>query len=248
MAERRLNILGMGVVTDEIGHIGELSSAARLQKMDVLDPSSVIKQDSLTQLALRAAHQAWTMADPAIGDPERTGLIMQTEWGAIDSTVAYLDSMLEAEGKYASPRHFSRSVYSSVASAAAIHFGIKGPCETLTFDRFPIHGSLVQAWRFLGAKRCDRVLLIWGEQNGNVACHLARLAGEKLGIPKFRRYLKSDLGAGAVAVLVGSGAGIASLDIDQWDERAALEIKRRPFAMDGAVDLVTDILSSMPRL
>src|SRR4051812_46381647 len=122
-----LDVFGAGLVTYAHGDVRRVAGEA--PEFDILEEALVEGQEVLAGLAIRAAHQAWTMAGMQLFDRERVGMIFVTAWGTIDATVAYLESMLEAEGRYASPRHFSRSVFSSVTSCVAIHFGIHGPCE-----------------------------------------------------------------------------------------------------------------------
>jgi hypothetical protein len=238
MTNRRLGILGAGVVTESITHIREL--APHSPATTLIDPAALAPHDALSQLGLSAVHQAWTMAGMKDVSSERVGLLVQSAWGTVDSTVAYLESMLEADGKYASPRHFSRSVYSSVASTAAIHFGIRGPCQTLVFAERPIGGMLQQAWRLLTADRCDRVVALWVDQGGAVAADLARRAAEQLHRREFARY--AELGHGAVAVVLGREAGRVSVDLETWDEAAAMrradERGGKRFALDAAVEFV----------
>jgi 3-oxoacyl-(acyl-carrier-protein) synthase len=124
-------------------------------------------------------------------------------WGTMESTEAYLESMLAEEGRYASPRHFSRSVFSSVASVMAIHFGIHGPCETLSFDEGLVAGAMMRAWGLLAARRCQRVLVVWAEECRKIAEHLALQAVKKLGKNEYSRYVERGVGEGAVAVVVG---------------------------------------------
>ncbi len=240
-----LNISGMGIVTDTIRHVNELipSSQKNLAPAEQLDPATVSNQDALTQLALRAIHQAWTMASLATIDGERIALIVQSSWGNIDSTAAYLESMFAADGRYASPRHFSRSVYSSVTSVAAIHFHIQGPCETLAFDEAPLLGALRQAWRLLCTHRANRVVIVWCEQAGDLAADLAKKAAEQLHRRDFQRYVDQGLGFGAVALVVGLQPGPISLDLDHWNEDtfAPRPTDGKPFAMDTAVTLLRSL-------
>jgi 3-oxoacyl-[acyl-carrier-protein] synthase II len=239
-----LVVEGVGIVTDAYGSVRELAVDADdehkpvLQTAEVLDPAVVAGQDVLAQLVIRAGHQAWTMA--GLGDvaPERIGLLFVSEWGTIDATVAYLETMLEAGGRYASPRHFTRSVYSSVASVTAIHFGIRGACETLVFPspaEDPVRGALVQARRMLRARRADRVMIVWAEQAAEIAQDLCRRAVRELGRKDVERY-GEELGFGAVAVVVGLGEGEVRINGGRG--------KGRPFVMERAVGVVMGFLRS----
>ena len=163
-------------------------------------------------------------------------------WGTADSTVAYLESMLE-EGGGALPRHFSRSVYSSVVSIMAIHFKIHGPCETLAFATDPVRGRCGRARRQLLRVRAG------GAGDGGVggagfsrlcAGRMRRAVGQ-LGQQEYRRYA-DGLGYGAVAVGVGreETGGFCLVNPEEVRE---VEVKNLPFAMDGALGFVAELLS-----
>jgi hypothetical protein len=140
-------------------------------------------------------------------------------------------------------------VFSSVAAAAAIHFGIHGPCETLCFPGRPVTGALQSARRLLAAKRCAQVLVVWAEQAAEIAAHLCALAAERLHRQEFARYAMQPLGFGAVALVLAlpgqhDRAGrIASLTADALATVDAVRPSGRPFAMDGAVRLVEKLLA-----
>ena len=251
MLPMELGIFGAGLSTDAIEHVSNLVDAGTPRTWTeacavagLIDSAALGGHDVLSQLALRAIHQAWHMADLSPIPGTRVGMIVQTSWGAIDSTAAYLESMLEADGRYASPRHFSRSVYSSVASIAAIHFGIKGPCETLVFDQWPILGALRQAWRMLATKCAERVVIVWCEQAGELASDLAKKAAKRLHRREFDRYQNNDLGFGAIALVVGPPGGLATLHLNSFDEAdlSSHEKPGMPFAMDNAVSLLQLLL------
>ncbi|HUO07604.1 MAG TPA: beta-ketoacyl synthase chain length factor [Phycisphaerae bacterium] len=247
----RLDIHGVGLVTDRYGSVHEVAGSAGGEPGDllrcatVLEESAVASHDVLAQLAIRAIHQAHSMARLEEISGEEIGLLFQTSWGMIDSTVAYLESMLAENGKYASPRHFSRSVYSSAASLAAIHFGIHGPCETLTFEREILSGPLRQAGRMLAARRCERVIVVWAEQASEVAGDLAVRAARQLHRREYEPYVRGGVGYGAIAAVVGLEGGIGSVEIGELamlDFAAIGEGEGKPFAMEAAMGLVRRVL------
>ena len=240
--KKELGILGAGIVTDAISHVSEIWDSPAAAHAERMDTEAFGSQDALSQLGLRAVHQAWTMAGMEEVAGEKIGLIVESAWGNVDSTVAYLESMFEAEGRYASPRHFSRSVYSSVASAAAIHFGIRGPCETLVFAQRPVGGVLGQAWRLIATRRCERVVALWVDQGGELAADLTRRAAEGLKRREFARYEERGLGYGAVAVVMAADGGMGRVNLEEWDEAEASRRAEgrggKRFALDGAVEFL----------
>jgi 3-oxoacyl-[acyl-carrier-protein] synthase II len=252
-----LAVHGLGLTTDTFPSAAALA-AALLPPVPFappaaapLDPAAVASHDPLTQLALRAAHDALTaaglLAAPAgASSGDRLGLLFVTAWGTIDATVGYLDSMLDAAGRYASPRHFSRSVYSAVASAVAIHFKIHGPCETLSFPEAAVPAALRQARRLLAAGRADRVLVVWADQSAAIARDLAARAVGQLHRREYARYLP-DLGQGAVGLVVGlpDGSSPATLDLAQLPALTmpATRPPQPPFPSDAALALAAGLLA-----
>jgi 3-oxoacyl-(acyl-carrier-protein) synthase len=234
MMERWVSVLGAGLAAEGVA----------LRCGEVLDPAAVAGEERLAGLAIRAAHQALHAAgmgrlEGVTG--EQVGLVYVSAWGSVDATVGYLESMLEGDGKHASPRLFSRSVYSGVASALAIWFGAKGPCETLAFEPDEaVSGALVAAWRLLAAKRCTRVIVVWAEQAAAIAEDLARRAAEQLGRKEYARYA-AGLGEGAAAVVVGlEEGGMARVDCSAARGR---RWEGKPFAMDGAAAFVAGLVT-----
>jgi hypothetical protein len=249
--DRKLSLHGIGLVTDQYDSLTAFAhslprknSPATTITPDLLDPSTIAQHDTLTQLALRAAHQAYSASNLAAIPAERIGLLFISTWGTIDSTVAYLDSMLDADGRYASPRHFSRSVYSAVASTLAIHFKIQGPCETLSFPDAPIPSALRQAFRLLHAHRADRLLVLWADQSAPIAQDLARRAADQLARKEYARYAPPNPpGQGAVALVLGRHDVHAPLNF-ACESLPLPPSPLNPFPTDSALGLVSLLLTS----
>ena len=239
MTPPTLQISGLGLITDHYPSIHSL--APNLPPTAPLDPALLSPHDTITQLALHAIHQAHHMANLEQIPSDQIALLFQTTWGMIDSTAAYLESMLADAGKYASPRHFSRSVYSSAASLAAIHFKIHGPCETLTFERQPVTGPLHHARRLLAANRCKRVIITWADQTNDLAADLATRAARQLHRRQYQPYIDRGVGFGAVALVAG-------LDPAPWQlnlataQNEALESNEKPSPMTPALTLLRQLL------
>lgn len=158
--------------------------------------------DPVVQYAFAAIEQAWRAAglEQSPISRQRIGLILFSRWGAIDSTAAYLESMFDADGRYASPLRFTRSVYSSVASLAAIHFHIHGPCETLAHDAWIATGVLERADDLLSNAHLDAVLVCWADQSSPLGIDLCDRAVRRLKRRELARYTRGDCGYGAVAM------------------------------------------------
>jgi hypothetical protein len=243
MPDKTLALLGAGVVTDAYADVTELArDVGASLHADVLNPETLAALDPLPALAIRSLHQAFSMAG-AKGH-EHTALIVVTQWGMIDATVSYLDTMLEANGKFASPRHFTRSVYSAATSLVAIHFGINGPCQSLAFDSNEdvVTGALAQAWRLLAAGRCDRVALVWGDQQHPLAVELAQRAARDLRRKEYEPYAHGA-GFGAVAAVLGLQGGLRRLPIANPEK---IPVRGHPYPTDPALSWLANILSHPP--
>jgi|GEM_PF-2577582 hypothetical protein len=134
-------------------------------------------------------------------DTERIGLLYVSQWGSINQTVAYLESMLADNGLYASPRLFTRSVYSAVASQTTIELGIHGGCETLAFVNLPVCRMLQRAWCLLATGRLDAVIALWADLVEEPAMHLCQRAAAELQHPELARFTQPGGGSVALALV-----------------------------------------------
>lgn len=179
------------------------------------DPGDAAKLeglDAVSQLAISAIGQAWQRAhlDQGIVPSDRIALLLYSAWGQVDSTMAYLESMWADGGRFASPRHFSRSVHSSPTAMAAIHFGIHGPCQTLVHDAWPVCAALERADDLLSGGHADAVVVCWADQPAVVAVDLCRRAARDLHQSQFARFAVSQAHGGAVAAVVSVNAAMAA--------------------------------------
>ncbi len=261
----KLFVQGMGVTTVEWPRLAGLMAAvaprhawrARAEEMEAMDEEKVAGMEVVAALGVRAVHEALAMAgegetsnENQLAPPtesggftggfggalgEKTGMVFVSGWGMVDATVGYLESMLAEGGKYASPRHFSRSVYSSGPSVMAIALGIRGPCETLVFDDEPVMRALARAEAMLEMERAERVVVCWADQAGEIVSDLARRAAEKLGKREYRRYVEEGVGQGATAMVVARERGKWGLEWGMDESFNLNTIKVKPFPMDAAV-------------
>lgn len=212
--------------------------------------------DDISQHAFRALNEALQHAGAASRSQlmDNTALVMLSTWGPMDNTVAFLDSMLESNGRYTSPRHFTRSVYSSVASHAAIYFGIHGACETLAHGEWPICAVLDRAADILTAGRVDQVIVCWADQRSAVATDLCRRCVTGLGRKEFSRFTGNEIGYGAVAMVLKRAEDGTNtiLTVGAW-ENAVRPAKPGPgyfnlnlhaYPTDGAIELLAAIIEA----
>lgn len=210
--KQALGILSVGICASPFAHINQFkqwlerhahasqteTGASEPQTPDIFDRAdrptiADVAADALRQVAPAAA---------TVATAERTALLYSSVWGDIPATHEYLESMLADAGKYASPRAFTRSIYSTAAAMAAIALGIHGPCQTLSFDFAPVASILGAAYTLLAADRADVVLLCWADEHSQVLQDLQLLAANAgLGHAAHRTIQQTLLhGAAAVAV------------------------------------------------
>ena len=200
MSELTMSLAGMGacgIGFDSVSHL-----AAQLAPvLSESTPVTVLAENTLdswvvvsAQAALSAAQKLHPVA------VERIGLLYLSTWGSINQTVGYLESMLANDGLYASPRLFTRSVYSAVASQTSIELGINGACETLSFANLPVYRMLQRAWCLLATGRLDTVITVWADQVEAPAMHLCQRAAAELQQSELARYTQPGGGSVALAL------------------------------------------------
>ncbi|NNM86123.1 MAG: hypothetical protein HKL96_10265 [Phycisphaerales bacterium] len=207
-----LGILSVGICAGPFAHINQFkqmlertprdsradTAALEPQTADIFDRSD---RPTIADVATEALKQVAPVAT-TVATASRTALLYSSVWGDIPATHEYLESMLADAGKYASPRAFTRSIYSTAAAMAAIALGIHGPCQTLSFDFAPVASLLGAAYTLLAADRADVVLLCWADQHSQMLQELQLLtANARLGHTAHRN-IQQTLLHGAVAVAV----------------------------------------------
>jgi hypothetical protein len=269
MMAAKMALCGWGIYSDQFTNAGALSQVVKrlIGKADVTISNvlpahattsrfpdlelTISALDAVSQYAFRALHEALCNAEAVT--PDRTALLLLSAWGPTENTLNFLDSMLEADGRYASPRHFTRSVYSTVASHAAIYFGIHGPCETLAHGQWPVCCVLDRAADLLASGRVDYVVACWADQASAFAKDLCRRSVAGLDRKEFSRFTSDDSGYGAVALVlkrVGDApSGGLMLDIQNPIAAPAVssldaKLNIHSFPTDGAVHLAAVIAAA----
>lgn len=115
--------------------------------------------DHFSRLGLLAAGRAIDDTDPQLFSNDRTGVIVATGFGALETTFAFLDSYIEKGDRLSSPTHFSNSVHNAPAAHIAISYGIQGPNLTVSQFDLSFISALMTARIWLAEKRVDTVLV-----------------------------------------------------------------------------------------
>lgn len=265
MTGAKLAVCRWGIYSDQFANAATLCASVKAQlnapvrlnspyahSPPTTDPaldSALPGLDSINQYAFRALHDALADRDSAMLN--RAGLLLLSTWGPMDSTASFLDSMLEAQGRFASPRLFTRSVYSTVASHAAIYFGIHGPCETLTHGMWPICSVLDRAADMLASRRVDHVIACWADQSSKIAEDLCRRGVAALNRHEFARFTSDETGYGSVALVLKrpeeaslSDVLLEMLDTNTAGLSASVKLNIHNFPTDGAVHLAVALAAA----
>lgn len=200
MPQLTMSLTGMGACGAGFDSVFDLAAQLAIpleETTPVVTPAENTLDAWVTTSARVALHSAQSQCPVAI---ERIGLLYLSTWGSINQTVGYLESMLANDGLYASPRLFTRSVYSAVASQTSIELGIHGACETLSFANLPVYRVLQRAWCLLTTGRLDTVITVWADQVEAPAMQLCQRAAAELHHSQWARYTQPGGGSVALAL------------------------------------------------
>ncbi len=215
MPNLTIRLAGVGACGSGFDSVAHLAAQLAIA-LDTTTPVNTPTENTLDSWVLASVQAALDSAQSQYPVAvERIGLLYLSMWGSINQTVGYLESMLANDGVYASPRLFTRSVYSAVASQTSIELGIHGACETLSFANLPVYRALQRAWCLLATGRLDTVITVWADQVEAPAMHLCERATAELHHPELARY--SRPGGGSVALALS-----------------------RPDALPGGLELILD--------
>ncbi|MSP59549.1 MAG: hypothetical protein EXR72_04255 [Myxococcales bacterium] len=125
-------------------------------------PARLARMDRLCGLALVAADAALLDAgiDPSGWDGDRVGIVVGTAFGCHATNEEYYRGLLEGGVRGASPRLFAYTLPSSPAGELTIHYGARGPSETVVSGRHAGVEAASRAARLCAAGLCDVAIAI----------------------------------------------------------------------------------------
>jgi 3-oxoacyl-[acyl-carrier-protein] synthase II len=133
--------------------------------------------DGFSLPALCAALLASQEGGLGLPSMERVGIVVATGYGALGSTFAFLDDIVDKGDGLASPIHFARSVHNAPAFVMSSALGVTGPTTTLTGFALAWPRALETAIDWLERGTCDRVLLCSADEHHPVPSHALRQLG-----------------------------------------------------------------------
>lgn len=170
---RRVAVTGIGVVAPcgigaeafWAGLLGPPPDGAR--RVDGLDATPIYgsrelrRVDRFTQFAAVAAAEALADAggpDTLSASPERTGVIVGTGVGGLESMEAQERVLTEKGAKRVSPFLVPMMMGNRAAADISMRYGFTGPCETTTTACAAGTHSVGNAARLIATGRCDAVV------------------------------------------------------------------------------------------
>jgi 3-oxoacyl-[acyl-carrier-protein] synthase II len=172
---RRVAITGLGVVAPcgigveafWSGLLGPAPHGPRrvvdLETSGVYGPKELRRVDRFTQFTAVAAAQALADAGELGTDPDRTGVIIGTGIGGLETLEAQMRVLIEKGPRRVSPFLVPMMMGNRAAADVSMRYGFRGPCEaTVTACAAGTH-SVGNAARLIATGRCDAVLAGSGE-------------------------------------------------------------------------------------
>jgi len=157
----------------------EASSLTISVNDDLLSNAALDKRlrraDRFVRMAVMAAKDAWSTAEPACRDipREKIGLIVTSGFGPHCRGFRFIDGILDCGDGDALPTDFSHSVHGVAAAYITELLELRGPSLSTTDFHSGFEQAILLAQCWLEQGSCDRVLVGAVEELGEVLVHCA---------------------------------------------------------------------------
>jgi 3-oxoacyl-[acyl-carrier-protein] synthase II len=221
---RRVVVTGVGAVTScgtgaeafwkgllTLAPTGRVRPVTDLDVSHLFGPKDVRRADRFVQLAASAADQAVTDAggiEALRGDPDRSGTIIGTGVGGLDTICEQHQVLLQKGADRVSPFLVPMIMCNRASADISMRYGLRGPCESTVTACAAGTQSIANAGRLIATGRCD-VMLAGGTE--------APLSD--LGIAGFanmtalsRSGVSMPFDADRDGFVIGEGAGVVVLE------------------------------------
>jgi 3-oxoacyl-[acyl-carrier-protein] synthase II len=171
---RRVVVTGLGVVTScgiganafwpgLLSHppTGRTRPVSGLDVSHLFGPKEVRRADRFVQLAAVAADQAVCDAggiEALRGDPDRSGTIIGTGVGGLDTICEQHKVLLEKGADRVSPFLVPMIMCNRASADISMRYGLRGPCESTVTACAAGAQSIANAGRLIATGRCDVML------------------------------------------------------------------------------------------
>lgn len=122
------------------------------------NPKEARRTDPFTQFALAAAQEALDQAGGAHADPDRSGVIVGTGVGGLQTVENQVMVFHEKGPRRVSPFLVPMMMANAGAAAVSMRHGLRGPCETVVTACAAGTHSVGNAARLVATGRCDLVV------------------------------------------------------------------------------------------
>ena len=129
-----------------------------------INPRKIRRLDSFSKTALLSAFLAIKDSGIILADSARTGIIIGTGNGPLNTTFEFLDNIIDYGDESSSPLLFANSVHNAAASHISMIMGITGPCLALTTFEHTVSNVFKTAEYWLKSGQVDYVLAGVGDE------------------------------------------------------------------------------------
>jgi 3-oxoacyl-[acyl-carrier-protein] synthase II len=123
-----------------------------------LGPKEARRTDRFAQMAIGAAEMALEQAGPTGADPDRSGVLMGTGVGGLETLEDQIIVRFEKGEKRVSPFLVPMMMANAAAASLSMRFGWRGPCETTVTACAASTHAIGNAARLIRWGICDAVL------------------------------------------------------------------------------------------
>lgn len=117
------------------------------------------RAEQISKNVLLCAFRALEQAQIKDAAKANLGISLAMGAGALESTLKFMDSIVEDGDELSSPTAFASSVHNSTALFLSMFLGIHGPCVVTGQLDASFAGALLTAQQFLAKKMCEQVLV-----------------------------------------------------------------------------------------
>jgi len=142
----------LGPAPEGVRRVSELDATA------LYGPKEIRRADRFTQLAAIAAAEALADSGDLGADPDRTGVIIGTGVGGLETLEAQVRVLIDKGARRVSPFLVPMMMGNRAAADVSMRYGFRGPCEsTVTACAAGTH-SVANGARLVATGRCDVVV------------------------------------------------------------------------------------------
>lgn len=110
-------------------------------------------------------------------DKENLGVIYASHLGPVKEVRKYVEDLLTYASEECSPALFSQSVFNAPVACLTNHLDIHGPCLSVCGFQDIIKSPVLTAGAWLQSGYCEKVLLIFSDENSGIAAQIAEMTG-----------------------------------------------------------------------